>query len=267
MCTGSREISYRGVPSLGVGNYTTKNLHVKCMSLHNIVIPGLYWMNHNHVPSLQLQHHSSHPPLSIHVSVMIHHWKRNLKSVTSLHWKEPLFWCTHAHLKKPLMCRARASNVRIKASGTEKSTSIHSVYWMVICEGLQKDWASLSVANNLDMGEFSAIIMALPVHIPDDLSSSPLTHVFPDPGKLSNGTGALLLPFMKLQADFWQPLQKLNYSSSYCRQESPWQLDMYMQQIPFIITPVFVIRWSKILQMQWLPVEKRPALLLLCMCR
>ena len=46
----------------------------------------------------------------------------------------------------------------------------------------------------------------IPVHIPDAFSSNPLSHVFPDPGKLSNGTAALLLAFIKWHTDFSQTL-------------------------------------------------------------
>ena len=36
-----------------------------------------------------------------------------------------------------------------------------------------------------------------PVHTPVAFSSSPLTHVLPDPGKLDNATAALFVPLMK----------------------------------------------------------------------
>lgn len=38
-----------------------------------------------------------------------------------------------------------------------------------------------------------------PVHTPVAFSSSPLTHVFPEPGKLARATAALLVPLMKWQ--------------------------------------------------------------------
>ena len=38
-----------------------------------------------------------------------------------------------------------------------------------------------------------------PVHTPVAFSSSPLTHVFPEPGKLARATAALLVPLIKWQ--------------------------------------------------------------------
>ena len=49
----------------------------------------------------------------------------------------------------------------------------------------------IDIANKVPM------MVSVPVQIPVALSSSPLTHVFPDPGKLVRATGALPLPSMK----------------------------------------------------------------------
>ena len=49
--------------------------------------------------------------------------------------------------------------------------------------------------------------MYRPVHIPDALSSNPLSQVFPDPGELISGTVGLFAPLIKLQQAFLHPLE------------------------------------------------------------